>query len=102
MGVITVLIALLLPALSKRRTYAKKVQCMNNLRQCGMAVLSYGNESKGWLPYNDGGINIWDPFSVCTNTTGGYWIQPGTDAPLRDLQSQSIAAFLGSTQQFYR
>lgn len=77
-GVITVLIALLLPALSKARIYAKEVQCMSNLRQCGMAILNYANEAKGFLPYNDGGKTQFNPYSVCTNATGSYQDWSGT------------------------
>lgn len=71
-GIITVLVAILLPVMAGVRIYAKKVQCMSNLRQCGMAILSYANQNKGWLPYNDGGIDEWNPFSVCTNAAGTY------------------------------
>ena len=45
---------------------------MSNLRQCGMAILNYANENKGWLPYNDGGINAWDSYSVYSNIEGAY------------------------------
>jgi prepilin-type N-terminal cleavage/methylation domain-containing protein/prepilin-type processing-associated H-X9-DG protein len=49
-GIIAVLIAILLPALSRAREQAKQVQCMSNLRQIGLAVLGYNNENKGWFP----------------------------------------------------
>ncbi len=49
-GIIAVLIAILLPALSRAREQAKQVQCMSNLRQIGLAVLGYTYENKGWFP----------------------------------------------------
>jgi general secretion pathway protein G len=54
-GIISVLIAMLLPALNKAREAAKTVQCLSNLRQIGQAVHIYVSENKGHLPpeYND-------------------------------------------------
>jgi prepilin-type N-terminal cleavage/methylation domain-containing protein/prepilin-type processing-associated H-X9-DG protein len=48
-GIIAVLIAILLPSLSKARAYSKKVNCMSNLRQIGAELMLYSNNSKGWL-----------------------------------------------------
>lgn len=49
-GIIAVLIAILLPALSRAREQAKEVQCLSNMRQIGLAVLGYTYENKGWFP----------------------------------------------------
>src|SRR5882757_1912409 len=49
-GIIAVLIAILLPSLSRAREQAKRVQCASNLRQIGLAVLGYNNDNKGWFP----------------------------------------------------
>lgn len=49
-GIISLLIAMLLPALNKAREAAKTVQCMSNLRQDGMAIQMYMNDSHGYLP----------------------------------------------------
>ncbi len=49
-GIISVLIAMLLPALNKAREAAKSVQCASNLRQIGQAAMMYANDSKGYLP----------------------------------------------------
>ncbi len=49
-GIIALLIAMLLPALNRAREAAKSVQCVGNLRQIGLAVALYANQSKGWLP----------------------------------------------------
>jgi prepilin-type N-terminal cleavage/methylation domain-containing protein/prepilin-type processing-associated H-X9-DG protein len=48
-GIITVLISILLPALNKARRSAKTVQCASNLKQIAMAVLTYTSNSKGKL-----------------------------------------------------
>jgi len=49
-GIIALLIAILMPALSRAREAAKGVQCLSNLRQIGVAVSMYVQASKGWLP----------------------------------------------------
>lgn len=49
-GIIALLISILLPSLQKARRSAESVACMSNLRQIGLAIHMYVNDSKGWLP----------------------------------------------------
>jgi prepilin-type N-terminal cleavage/methylation domain-containing protein/prepilin-type processing-associated H-X9-DG protein len=49
-GIIATLSSLLLPALGKGRETAKVTQCLNHLRQLGMATLMYADENKGKIP----------------------------------------------------
>src|SRR5512145_2434854 len=51
-GIVTVLIAMLLPALTKARKQAVAVACASNMRQIGGAMLMYANANKGKLPYS--------------------------------------------------
>jgi prepilin-type N-terminal cleavage/methylation domain-containing protein len=70
-SVIAVLIALLMPNLSKSRESAQRVQCGSNLRQLGMGVTMYSDANVGYLPTHFGGGT--HPFTT-------YWInhsQPG-------------------------
>lgn len=48
-GLIGLLIALLMPALSRARAQAKQVACASNLSQIGASLLMYANQSRGWL-----------------------------------------------------
>ncbi len=48
-GIIAVLIALLLPALSRARAQANSVKCMSNLRQISFALVNYTTDNKGWV-----------------------------------------------------
>jgi type II secretory pathway pseudopilin PulG len=53
-SIIALLIAILLPSLKKARDQAKSAKCLNHLRQFGMAVQYYVQDTGGqWLPsYN--------------------------------------------------
>jgi len=51
-GIIALLVALLLPALNKARAAAQRVQDLSNLRQLGMATISYANSFRGYYPYS--------------------------------------------------
>ena len=46
-GIISVLVAILLPSLSAARRQARAVGCLSNLRQFGMAFQMYCNENRG-------------------------------------------------------
>lgn len=58
-AIISILAALLLPALREARAYAKCTLCVNNLKQTGLAFGMYLNDSNGRLP------RAWD-------VAGGY------------------------------
>lgn len=49
-GIIALLISILLPALSRARKEGRRVKCLSNLRQIGVAFEMYTNENRGWYP----------------------------------------------------
>jgi len=49
-GIIAILLAMLLPAMSRAREQAKTVQCAAQLRQVGIALNSYAANNRGFLP----------------------------------------------------
>jgi len=73
-AVISLLAALLLPSLSMAKDKARSIQCMGNLRQQGVALLSYAGENAGWLPHLVGGANGNYSYTFYTNVmvNGGY------------------------------
>lgn len=49
-AIIAILAAMLLPVLSRARQTAMRIQCMNNLKQLGLAAMVYANDNHGFFP----------------------------------------------------
>jgi type II secretory pathway pseudopilin PulG len=58
-GIIALLIAILLPTLSKAREQSKRTTCLANLRSIGQAMYMYANENKDKLP-NGNAMGTWN------------------------------------------
>ncbi|MCC6422498.1 MAG: DUF1559 domain-containing protein [Phycisphaerales bacterium] len=49
-GIISILVAILLPSLNKAREQARAVACASNMRQIGIALMLYTHDNRGFLP----------------------------------------------------
>lgn len=62
-AIIAVLIALLMPSLTRARESAKMVQCQSNMRQLVLAMTMYADANRSWFPggavYNDPRLEDW-------------------------------------------
>jgi len=56
-AIIGILAAILLPALARARESARRMSCMSNLSQLGLALSVYAQENKGQFPWSGGGNN---------------------------------------------
>jgi len=65
-GIISVLIAILLPTLSSARASANRVKCASNMRELHRAVLAYSLDNKGVAP------QAYDYISAGTTGADGY------------------------------
>jgi prepilin-type N-terminal cleavage/methylation domain-containing protein len=74
-SIIAVLVALLLPALSKARDAATRVTCASNLHQLIIATFSYINDCDGFGPPNGEQDTIQDGKAGSIPTSRGAWMQ---------------------------
>jgi prepilin-type N-terminal cleavage/methylation domain-containing protein/prepilin-type processing-associated H-X9-DG protein len=83
-AVIAILAALLLPALSRAKQQAIRVNCENNERQQLLAFTMYANENKDFLPDDTGAYQAWDlrqnagSFLAANGAPCKVWYDPGT------------------------
>ncbi len=67
-GIITLLAAMLLPALSRTKEAARTISCSNNIRQLGIAAMTYSLDNRGNLPFFLDWLHSSSPASIDLTT----------------------------------
>jgi prepilin-type N-terminal cleavage/methylation domain-containing protein/prepilin-type processing-associated H-X9-DG protein len=101
-SIIAVLASLIAPAVQSARRAARKLECLNNIRNCGLAIQNFSSGQGGLLPYLQTSLN--------TNTSGvsmpAAWtisILPALDAGalLRNIKANGTAAGPGPLEKIW-
>jgi len=87
-AIISILAALLLPALARAKAMAKSAQCLNNLKQMELCVHLYGMDNGDSLPPNN---FVYDIISDQPIDTGSSWC---TNLAIYDTNSVGITGGL--------
>ena len=106
-AVLAILMALMLPTLASAREKGWRTACLSNLRQMGIAIQAYANDSEGRIPYGPKAPAFTSPFDLYPSTGAPTsLISLGNGAPvglgllLKDqLCNQPKALFCPSSDQ---
>ncbi len=100
-AIITVLAAILLPALSKARERSEGIFCLNNTRQLTLAWQLYGDDHDGRLPYNLG-MNA-SSFRTNLNWVNNVmtWDLSSDNTNLATITDASLGAYLGGLTSIF-
>lgn len=72
LAIISILMALLLPALRNAKDAAKRTTCLSNMRQVGVALIIMGGENNGWVNGTGESTNPPAPNLWMDNITNSY------------------------------
>jgi prepilin-type N-terminal cleavage/methylation domain-containing protein/prepilin-type processing-associated H-X9-DG protein len=100
-AIISILAAILLPALSKARERATGIVCLNNTRQLELACSIYAGDNGERLPYNLGLVG--SPFRTDLNWVNNVmtWDLSSDNTNLDTLTKASLGSFVGGNTAVY-
>jgi prepilin-type N-terminal cleavage/methylation domain-containing protein len=94
-AIIAVLAAMLLPALSSAQEKAKRIACLSNLRQVGIAINAYAHDNEGSIPYGPKAPPFTSPADFYPSTgapTSLLSLQSGAPVGLGLMLAQQLAS----------
>ena len=95
MAVVTILAALLLPAVARAKARAQRIECISRLSQWSLAFISFAEDNDGWIarecyePLGEVTINNW------SQVRGNRLPDGTTDS--RDVWYNALPAYIGDT-----
>lgn len=98
-SIMTLLIAILLPALQKARKNASQAVCMNHLKQLHLCAMFYDNDHTGYLPFAQG----FAPGDLNANRNDVMWTMRGLAyyLPQKGKWNNSVRKWTGGGGVFY-
>jgi prepilin-type N-terminal cleavage/methylation domain-containing protein/prepilin-type processing-associated H-X9-DG protein len=100
-SIIAVLASLIAPAVQSARRAARKLECLNNMKQCSLAIQNFASGSGGQLPLLSTGLDT----TSGTALPVGWPIQilPALDsgALYRSIKANSTGGVISATEQVY-
>src|ERR1700753_2362507 len=94
-AIIAILAGLLLPALAKAKSSAKRIQCVSQNKQIALAIMMYANDNNDFIVWPNWGVN--NPGWLYAPSLGGV-PQPQVD-PTVAYQGGLLWSYLNKTYQ---
>ena len=82
-AIIAILAAMLMPALQQARERARTTNCMSNMKQIGLAVISYAGDYEGWIPSRL--VTSMVPYALQVYVPTHIWKCPSANFKTREL-----------------
>lgn len=101
-AIIAILAGMLLPALSKAKSKAQGIMCMNNGNQMMKALFLYTGDNDEYLPPNPDDGNVRPGYNWCPGQAGTGGAHEFNPDILRDPQLALLASYTGSEVSLYK